>query len=162
MNVRFLISAAVLMLFSSQARPQTTFATSSHTVTVVVSTITLVQVSSGVVNLTVSGADAVAGQDLMSVNSQGTSLLWGINSGLKKIVVGTSLVAPLFTLKLRALNPTQGTAGAQVILSTTPADLLLNVGRSSGNCLLEYTAEALASQGTGSDSHTITFTVQSQ
>ena len=162
MNVRFLISTAVLILLSSQARPQTTYATSSHTVTVVVSTITLIQVSSGVVNLTVSGANAVAGQDLMTVVNQGTSLLWGINSSMKKITVATSLAAPLFSLKLRALNPTQGTAAPQVTLSPISADFLLNVGRSSGNCSLEYTAEALASQGTGSDLHTITFTVQSQ
>lgn len=162
MKVRLLISAAILVLLSSQALSQVTYATSSHTVTVVVSTITLLQVSSGVVNLTVSGANAVAGQDLMSVADQGTSLLWGINSSLKKVTVNTSLAAPLFTLKLAAVNPTQGIAAPQVTLSTTAADLLLNIGRSSGSCALQYTAEALASQGTGSDLHTITLTVQNQ
>jgi hypothetical protein len=162
MKLRFLIPAAILVFFSPQARSQVTYATSSHTVTVVVSTITLIQVSSGVVNLTISGANAIAGQDLMTVNDQGTSLLWGINSSLKKISVNTSLAAPIFTLKLTALNPTQGMAAPQVTLSTTPTDLLLNIGRSSGNCVLQYTAEALASQGTGSDSHTITLTVQNQ
>lgn len=162
MKLRFLISAAILLLCSLPARSQVTYATSSHTVTVVVSTITLIQVSSGVVNLTISGANAVAGQDLMTVSNQGTSLLWGINSSLKKITVNTSLASPLFTLKLTAVNPTQGMAAPQVTLSTIPTDLLLNIGRSSGNCVLQYTADALASQGTGSDSHTITLTVQNQ
>lgn len=162
MRLRLLISACILLLPFSRVQAQVTYATSSHTVTVVVSTITLVQVSSGVVNLTISGANAVAGQDLMTASDQGTSLLWGINSGLQKVAVNTSVAAPLFTLKLAALSPSQGTAAPQVTLSATPADLLLNVGRSSGSCILQYTAEALASQGTGTDAHTITFTVQNQ
>jgi len=162
MKLRLLISAAILLLLCPQARSQAIYATSSHTVTVVVSTITLVQVSSGVVGLTISGANALAGQDLMTVSNEATNLLWGINSGLKKVVVNSSVAAPLFTLKLAALSPSQGTAAPQVTLSTTATDLLLNVGRSSGNCVLQYTAEALASQGTGTDAHTITFTVQNQ
>lgn len=127
-----------------------------------VSTITLIQVSSGVVNITISGANAVAGQDLMTVTNTATNLLWGINSSLKKVTVSTSLVAPLFTIKLLGVSPTQGTAAPEVTLSTTAKDFLLNVGRSAGNCILRYTAEALASQGTGSDAHTITYTVQTQ
>ncbi len=162
MRLRFLISAWILLLPFSQTRAQATYATSSHTVTVVVSTITLVQVSSGAVNLTVSGANAVAGQDLMTASNQATNLLWGINSGLKKVVVNTSVAAPLFTLKVAAVNPSQGIAAPQVTLSAIPTDLLLNVGRSSGSCILQYTAEVLASQGTGAEAHMITFTVQNQ
>jgi len=156
-------SFMILVMFCCQmAAAQTVYSTSSHNVTVTVSTITLLQVSSGVVNLTISGAAAVAGQDLMTATNTSTNLLWGTNSSLKKVTVGSSLVAPLFALKILAASPTQGTAAPEVTLSTTPADLLLNIGRSSGSCVLQYTAEALASQGTGSDAHTITFTVQNQ
>lgn len=162
MKFRSLIIGSILLFFCSPMQAQTVYATSTHRVTVIVSTITLLQVSSGVVNMTISGANAVAGQDLMTSTNQATNLLWGINSSLKKITVNTSLAAPLFTLKVLAGSPTQGTAAPQVTLSTTPMDFLTNVGRSSGNCILQYTAEALASQGTGTDPHTITFTVQNQ
>jgi len=136
--------------------------TDSHTVTVQVATVTVLQVSSGAVNLNITGAGIVAGQEQMTATDQSTSLLWGINSSNKKITVSTNLVNPTYTLKILALNPTVGTAAGEVTLSTTPADFLLNVGRSSGSCQIRYTAIALASQGTGTDNHQITFTVQTQ
>jgi len=138
------------------------FGSGHHTVTVQVSPITAVAISGGSVSLAITGASAVAGQDQMSVTDQSTQLLWGINSSAKKITVKTSLAAPLFTLNLLALNPTQGTASAQVTLSTTAQDFLLNIGRSSGSATLRYTGIALASKGTGSDAHVITFTVATQ
>jgi hypothetical protein len=130
-----------------------------HTVTVTVATITNVQVSSGSVSLSITGAGAVAGQDQMTVVDQTTNLLWGVNSANRKITVRTNLGAPQFALKLVALNPTQGTAMPEVTLSTTATDFLTNIGRSTGTCTLRYTGVALASQGTGTDSHTVTFTV---
>lgn len=133
-----------------------------HKVTVKVSTITAVQVSAGTLNMNITGASVVAGQDAMVLTDQTTSLLWGMNSSLRKVTVNTNLAAPKYTLQLLAVNPTVGTAASQVTLSTTAADFLLNLGKSSGNCLLKYTATALASQGTGSDVHTITFTIAVQ
>lgn len=136
--------------------------TAGHTVTVQVSPITMLQVSSGTVNMTIDGSNALAGQDVMTTTNTSTSLLWGINSSLKKITVQTSLVSPKFTLKLVALTPSQGSAAPEVTLSAGAGDLLLNVGRSKGDCTLQYSGIALASQGTGSDAHTITFTIQAQ
>ena len=136
--------------------------TASHTVTVQVATIVALQVSSGTINMTIDGSNAVAGQDNMSTTNSSTSLLWGINSSLQKVTVQTSLASPLFTLKVLAVSPSQGTAAPEVTLSTTPVDFLLDVGRSTGSATLQYTGIALASQGTGTDAHTITFTVQNQ
>ncbi|MEK9139256.1 MAG: hypothetical protein AAB393_19220 [Bacteroidota bacterium] len=131
-----------------------------HTVTVTVATITAVQVSSPSVSLTITGAGAVAGQDALgTVVDQTSNLLWGVNSANRKITVNSNLAAPQFTLKVVALSPTVGTAMPEVTLSTTASDFLLNIGRSTGSCTLRYTGAALASQGTGTDSHTITFTV---
>ena len=138
------------------------YGTTTNRITVKVQTITIVQVIGSIVNLSVSGSNAIAGQDQMTTTDQTSTLAWGINSSLKKITVKTSLAAPKFTLQLVAVNPTVGTAASQVTLSTTANDLLLNIGRSSGTCSLLYTAVALASQGTGTDSHTITFTVVTQ
>lgn len=136
--------------------------TDNHTVRVSVAVITALQVSAGTVNLTISGADAVAGQDLMTTTDQTTSLLWGSNSSNQKVTVQTSLASPSFTLKIEAMNPTQGASAGQVVLSATPQDFLLNIGRSSGSCAIRYVGEAFASQGAGSDAHTITFTISNQ
>ena len=138
------------------------FGSGHHTVTVQVSPITAVAVSGGSVSLAITAASAVAGQDQLTITDKSTQLLWGTNSSSKKITVMTNLAAPLFTLKLLALNPTQGTAAAQVTLTTTAQDFLLNIGRSSGTATLQYTGVALASKGTGSDAHVITFTVATQ
>ena len=149
------------MISPPGARAQV-FGTATHTVTVQVSVITAVQVTGGSVNLNISNANVVAGQDQMTAVDQSTGLLWGTNSSARKITAGTSLVAPKFTLKLLALNPTQGTAAPEVTLAAAAKDLLLNIGRSSGSCTLRYTGIALASQGTGNDTHVITFTVAAQ
>ena len=138
------------------------FGVSSHIITVQVQQITGVQVNVVSISLAITGANAVAGQDMMTTSDQSSTLLWGINGGTKKITVNTNVAAPLFALKIEALSPTQGTAAPEVTLSTAPSDFLLNVGRSSGSCTLRYTGVALASQGTGTDAHTVTFTVQTQ
>jgi len=156
-----LVALACMLLPGWTARAQV-FGTATHTVTVQVSVITAVQITGGTVNLNISNANVVAGQDQMSAVDQSTSLLWGTNSSARKITVGTSLAAPKFTLKLLALNPTQGTAAPEVTLASAARDLLLNIGRSSGSCTLRYTGIALASQGTGNDTHVITFTVAAQ
>ena len=155
-------SAALAVLFLSGSADAQVYGTAGHTVTVQVSVITAVRVTGGSVNLNISSANVVAGQNQMSVSDQSTSLLWGTNSSARKISVSTNLAAPQFTLKILALNPTQGTAAPEVTLNASPRDLLLNIGRSSGSCTLQYTGIALASQGTGNDVHVITFTVQSQ
>jgi hypothetical protein len=149
-------------LFLADSAGAQVYGTSVHTVTVQVSVITAVQVTGGSVSLNIGNASVVAGQDQMSVTDQSTSLLWGTNSSARKISVSTSLAAPKYTLKILALNPTAGTAAAEVILSASPRDLLTNIGRSTGSCTLLYTGVALASQGTGSDVHVITFTVATQ
>jgi len=150
-----------MLLTAHPARAQV-YGSAAHTVTVQVSVITAVQVAGGSVSLNISNANVVAGQDQMTAVDQSTSLLWGTNSSARKISVATNLAAPKFTLQLFALNPTQGTAAAQVTLSTIAHDLVLNIGRSTGSCTLQYTGTALASQGTGNDTHVITFTVAAQ
>ena len=152
---------ALLGLLTGSADAQV-YGTGAHTVTVQVAVITAVQVTGGSVSLNINNANVVAGQDQMTVTDQSTSLLWGTNSSLRKVSVSTSLAAPKFTLTLFALNPTQGTSAPVVTLSATAKDVLLNIGRSTGSCTLQYTGIALASQGTGNDVHVITFTVLSQ
>jgi hypothetical protein len=159
-SVILLASAMWLLLMF----PGTVFsqAAAHHTVTVVVQTITLLQINVGTVALNITGAGLIAGQNQMTATDQSTTLSWGTNSSLKKITVNTNLAVPIFALKVLALNPTVGTAAAQVTLSTVASDLIINIGRSSGSSSLQYTGVALASQGVGKDTHLITYTIQTQ
>jgi hypothetical protein len=134
----------------------------SHTITVIVNTITVMQVSVGTVDLNITGANAIAGQDAMSVTDQSSTLLWGTNSSAQKITIRTNLTPQKFAVMALAISPTYGLAASEVTLSTTPKDFLLNIGRSSGSTSIRYTGIALASQGTGTDSHLITLTIVAQ
>lgn len=136
--------------------------TDAHTVTVQVDPINLLTVNVSSVDLVVDGGFAVPGQDQMIISDQSTTLLWGVNSSAQKITVNTSLAAPLFVLRVAALAPSPGTPAPEATLSTAASDLILDIGRSSGTCQVRYTGEALASQGTGTDTHVITFTVVAQ
>ena len=138
------------------------FSQASHTVTVVVQPVSLIQVNVGTINLNMTGANAIAGQDQMSVSDQSCTLLWGTNSSLQKISISTNLATPLFTIKVEALSPSTGNANPEFTLSSIAQDLILDIGRSSGSSNIRYTGVALASQGTGTDSHVITFTIQAQ
>lgn len=137
-------------------------ATDAHTVTLQVNQITLLAVSSAAVNLTIDGSVAIPGQDLMVVTDQTTMLLWGTNASAQKVTVNTSLAAPLFTLRVVALSPSVGTPAPEATVNTVPRDFILNIGRSSGSSQMRYTGEALASQGVGTDTHIITFTIVAQ
>lgn len=134
----------------------------THQVTVAVNQISVMQVSGGGVAFSIGEAQAVAGQDQILMTNTSTQLLWGTNVSTQKITVQTSLGTPLFTLRLLASGPTVGTAAPEVTLGTVAADFLRDIGRSSGTCTLRYTAVVLASLGTGTDNHTITFTMVAQ
>jgi hypothetical protein len=160
-----LVFPALLLIFACvpQGASAQVYGTDSHNVTVTVATVNIVQVSAGTASLTLSAAAVTAGVNLMGpVTNSATSLLWGFNSSLRKVTVKTNLAAPKFILKVLAVAPTQGTASPEVTLSTTAADFLINTGRSSGSCTIQYSGCALASAGTGTDTHTITFTVAAQ
>jgi hypothetical protein len=162
MSRKFLILLSMMMLAFLEL-PTTVSAqvyrTRTHTVTVTVASITVAAVSSSSVALTIDGTGTAAGQNQMTAVNQSTSFLWGTNAASMRVTAATNLGSPKYTLNLVALSPTTGTATAQFTLSTTATNLLTGVGLSKGNCTLQYTGIALASQGTGSDTHTVTFTI---
>lgn len=158
----FYLAQLTVLIFLTPIHSFGQLGTASHTITVNVLPISLLQLNVGVVNLNITGAEAVAGVDEMMVTDQTTTLLWGTNSSLQKITVNTSLTTPLFVLKVVALNPTIGMAESEVTLSGIDQNFIYNIGKSSGGCSIKYTGVALASQGTGNDSHSITFTIVAQ
>jgi len=137
-------------------------ASDAHTVTVQVNPINILAVNISAVNLTIDGSVAVPGQDLMVVSDASTMLLWGSNSSTQKITISSSLATPQFVLRALAVSPSVGTPGPELVLGAVTGDLILGVGRSSGSSQIRYTGEALASQGVGTDTHVITFTVVAQ
>jgi len=134
--------------------------TDNHTVTVQVLAINEAAITGGDLTLTIN--TATAGQEPDdAVDNTTCDLAWTTNEATKKITVETNLAAPTFTLKVLAQNVTGGGAAApEVTLSTTGAnDFVTGVGQTAGGCDLQYTASATAAQGTGSDVHTVTYTL---
>jgi hypothetical protein len=148
-----------LCVWTSGASSQ---ASDNHTVTVQVAEISVIDVTANTLSLNILDGDIQIGRDLMFVTDQTSSILWGTNSSSRKVTASTDLAAPQFELRLVALSPTRGTPGPEFVLNTIPQDLLRDIGRSLGSSLLQYTGVAYASQGTGTDVHTITFTIVAQ
>ncbi len=143
-----------VLLFSQASVP--------HTVTVVVQPITVMQISVLAVNMPIAGAEIAAGEEMMKAVNQTTTIKWATNGSAKKITVRTDIAGPKFAMMMVALNPTVGSAAAEFAVTGVDHDLLLGIGKSYGSSLVRYTGIALASQGTGEDVHSITFTILSQ
>ena len=87
----------------------------------------------------------------------------------KKITVESNVAVASFALTVNAVNvsPGDGTSAGQVTLSTTAEDLVVDIPAgvllsNPGTCALRYRASATAANGTGSDAHTVTFTIVDQ
>jgi hypothetical protein len=138
----------------------------SHTVTVNVAEINEVEIVGGNVTLNIDSGTAESGPE--SAADSSTSLFWSTNSAdTKKITVETNLAAPLFTLSVEAQNLAGsgndiGSSAGRVFVSTTPQDFVTGIEQAEAHATLAYLAEAEASDGTGSDVHTITYTIIDQ
>ncbi|MBU1948725.1 MAG: hypothetical protein KJ927_08445 [Candidatus Eisenbacteria bacterium] len=135
--------------------------TANHTVTVTVAAINEVAIVGGNVTLTIDSATAGSQPD-DATDATTSDLNWTTNEASKKITVATDLADPDFTLKVVAANVAGGTAAAQVTLSTIAADFVTGISTTVGTCDLSYTASATAAQGTGSDVHTVTYTITAE
>jgi hypothetical protein len=131
--------------------------TDHHTVTVTVSAINELAIAGGDVTLTIH--TATAGSEPDAVNNTTASLAWTTNESSKKITIATSLASQKFTLKALAQTVTGGTAAEEVTVTDTPTSFVTGIATTTGGCGIKYTAQATAAQGTGSDVHTITFTL---
>jgi hypothetical protein len=94
------------------------------------------------------------------------SLRYTAGNRIRKIIVSTSCTAPICTLQV-AGTVTAGSATAQgpvILNSGAGIDFIRDIPRRSNNgvCRLTYTASAEFSDGTGTDSHTVTYTIMTQ
>jgi hypothetical protein len=129
----------------------------NHTVTVQVNAINEIAISGGSKTLTINAA--VAGSNPTSVTNAQCNLAWTTNETSKKITVATNVSSPNFTLKVEGTSVSGGTSAGQVTLTDSAQDFVTGVAETIGNCTLFYTASATAAQGTGSDVHTVTYTI---
>lgn len=109
---------------------------------------------------------AVAGSDPTPVVNTSSQIVYTSGGGRpSKITVITSCPNQKFSLTVvaGAIPANGGTAAAAVTLSNTmlAADFITNIKKNSGPfaVTLQYTTAPLISQGTGTDSHTVTYTV---
>jgi len=154
---RFIVCGILALAFSASAHAGSS---ANHTVTVTVSAINEVAISGGNLTLTINSSSAGADPDDAS-DSTTTDLSWTTNEASKKITVETDLVSPTYTLEVTASSVTGGTSAGQVTPTTTAQDFVTGISTTTGSCDLSYNASATASDGTGSDAHTITYTITS-
>lgn len=121
----------------------------------------------GNVSMTIS--TAVAGQQPSDASNENCLLQWTtlVSDPLQKITIQTSLVSPQFTLHAQPNDVVHGAEVDRITLQTTAQDFVTSIPpdvtvSSPGSCTIEYTAAAQAANGTGTDSHTITFTIVGQ
>lgn len=157
-RISLLLIVGLLVLLSTS----TVFSQANHTVQVTVTAINQVAITGGNLTLTINSATGGSNPDDATDNTT-CDLLWTTNDPVtQKITVATDLAAPVFTLTVEAQVVSGGTAAAAVTLSTTATDFVNTIDTTVGNCDLAYTASATAAQGTGSDSHTVTYTITNQ
>jgi hypothetical protein len=122
-------------------------------------------------NLLLQVTSAAAPQDPMSVVNSATSLSWNRKNVIQKITVSTSCPGQKFTLKVYALNTSEGIAAPEVTLTNgmPAADFITDCPRGGprlNTATLRYTASATFSQGNsseiGNDVHVVTYTILAQ
>jgi len=128
-----------------------------------------VAILNGDVSLTIT--TAAAGQQPPAVTDETGQLEWTtlVTDAVKKIVTQTNLAGPSYTLSVRAVSISagDGTGAGAVALSTTPADLVVDIPSGiqpldPGTCTLRYAASATVTGGAGTDNHSVTFTITDQ
>jgi len=156
---KLVLGAAVLLLIVAPAMAANN---DSHTVTVNVVTINELAITGGDVTLTINAA--VAGADPTNDTDVSTTLAWTSNdTNTKKITVATD-INPTYTLTVQATGAAGGTGQGAITLTLAAGaqDFVRDIAQTVGNCTLTYTASATAALGTGSDVHTVTYTLVDQ
>ena len=144
------LSAILALVFLSA--PAFASDTANHTVTVTVSAVNEVAISGGNVALNIGSTYAAS-------DSTTADLSWSTNESSKKITVVSDLSTIAYPLLVQATSVSGGTSAGSVTLSDTAQDLVTGISLTDGSADLSYSASATASDGTGVEAHTITYTI---
>ncbi|MGA1794770.1 MAG: hypothetical protein ACMUIL_02825 [bacterium] len=153
---------AVIIVFTL-AEVSYTADNDSHQVTVTVAAINELAITGGNITLTID--TAVAGSNPTDDTDSTCSLDWTTNQTARKITVETSVAVPpqLFSLTVDAAVTLGGGIEPGPAITLThgagASDFITGVATELGGATLTYSASATAAQGTGSDVHTVTFTL---
>ena len=114
-------------------------------------------------NLIISTATAGQEPDPVIDESCGLRYSKGAGEPTMKVTARTNHAGPQFDLQVEAFNAENGNPTGVVNLSTTSQDLITDVTAvSNKSCDLRYRAVSATSDGTGSETHTVTYTIVAQ
>lgn len=120
-----------------------------------------IDINQRALSLVINQASLETGAPVEAVNEDGV-LVWLTNGENKKISVATNNASPRFLVKIHALDITGSSAVAapEVILNDNlTKDLVMGVSKSWGKCKIHLSASAKVADGTGTDTHIITYTI---
>lgn len=120
-------------------------------------------------NPTLNVTTAVAGSEPTPVVNTACTVRYSAQVKISKITVQTSCPNQKFPLRVFASSvpANRGVAAPEVVLQNgaPAADFITSIPTgwsSNANATLRYTAAPLFSQGTGTDTHTVTYTILAQ
>lgn len=155
-----LMVAALVILTLSNASAQQQ-ANTSQTLTLQVVETNKIDISQKSLTLVINQASLESGAPVEVVNEDGM-LVWITNGDNKKVTVASNNPSPRFLLKMQALNITggSGTPSPEAVLNdNTTKDLVGGISKSFGKCKIHLVASAKVTDGIGSETYTITFTI---
>jgi hypothetical protein len=152
--------AAILsFLFSARLFGQQ--ASTEQVLTLQVLEINKIGINNNAVTLIIDQASLENGMPVPAVNEEGV-LVWITNGENKKITVASNNPSPRFLVKLVALDvPSSAGVGSPEVILTDNAtkDFVIGVSKTTGRCKIKFTAAAKISDGIGSETYIITYTI---
>ena len=152
------VALVFLTLSSAVAQEQ---ANTSQILTLQVVETNRIDISQKSLTLVINQASLESGAPVEAVNEDGM-LVWITNGENKKVTVASNNPSPRFLVKMRALDISggSGTAAADAILNdNTTKDLINGISKSFGRCKIHMAASAKVSDGIGTETYTITYTI---
>jgi hypothetical protein len=152
------VALVLLTLTSAVAQEE---ANTSQILTLQVVETNRIDISQKSLTLVINQASLESGAPTEAVNEEGM-LVWLTNGENKKVTVASNNPSPRFLVKMRALDITggSGTAAADAILNdNTTKDLITGISKSFGKSKVHMAASARVSDGIGTESYTITYTI---
>jgi hypothetical protein len=153
-------AAALVLLTLSSAVAQEQ-ANTSQILTLQVVETNRIDISQKSLTLVINQASLESGSPVEAVNEDGM-LVWLTNGENKKVTVASNNPSPRFLVKMRALDITggSGSAAADAILNdNTTKDLITGISKSFGRSKVHMAASATVSNGVGTETYTITYTI---
>jgi len=132
-----------------------------QTLTLQVLEINKIGINKNAMTLVIDQASLETGAPLPAVNEE-SMLVWITNGENKKITVASNNPTPRFLVEMVALEvpSSAGTPTPEIVLSdNTTKDLVVGISKASGKCRIKLTASAKISDGVGTETHIITYTI---